>query len=345
MGVVANAVGPRAGVVFEADADVDFLVVVLAGLNHFGAVLFECAGGFFAGADDSDVPGLVPVGVGEEDEDERSEIGLVLGEVHVADGAPSGFATVGAGDPIGLSVGEELLAVIGWAEKIDAETFCGGGGEGAAVGVVSGPLVVSAAIGLAGLPVDVFIGEPEALDMHAVEGGGEARSGGSDGAATGEVFGEESRCEGGGGQGNQECAAGAEGLHGGTSWVLRAIDLVCFQSHGERRWGSVSWKIGLLAEAVEDGLRGYRSAEDEAGGHAEDQGEVVLVDAVEDADGLEDVESAEGEEGDAFGGFLAPEGDGLREEEEAVDYEAQAEEDGDELLHGEMVQAGVGIRD
>lgn len=88
-----------------------------------------------------------------------------------------------------------------------------------------------------------------------------------------------------------------------------------------------------FAEAVEDGLGGDGSAEEEAGGHAEDEGAVVLVDAVEDADGLEDVEAAEGDEGDSFRGFGAPESDGLGEEEEAVYDESEAEEDGDGLLH------------
>ena len=59
----------------------------------------------------------------------------------------------------------------------------------------------------------------------------------------------------------------------------------------------------------------------------------MLVDAVQDADGLEDVESAEGEEGDAFIALLAPEGDGLGDEEQAVDDQAEAEKDGDDLLH------------
>lgn len=95
-----------------------------------------------------------------------------------------------------------------------------------------------------------------------------------------------------------------------------------------------------FSEAVEDGLAGDGSAEDETGGHAEDEGAVMLVDAVKDAYGLQDVEAAEGDEGDAFGGFGAPECDGLGEEEEAVYDESQAEEDGDSLLHGVRVAAG-----
>lgn len=59
-----------------------------------------------------------------------------------------------------------------------------------------------------------------------------------------------------------------------------------------------------------------------------------------DADELQQVESAEGDERDAFGGFLAPEGDGLRNEEESVDDEAEAEEDGDDFFHDQV--AGLG---
>jgi len=59
----------------------------------------------------------------------------------------------------------------------------------------------------------------------------------------------------------------------------------------------------------------------------------VLVEAVDDADGLEDAESAEGDEGDAFIGFFAPEGDDLGDEEEGVAAQAEAEDDGYDLLH------------
>ena len=60
----------------------------------------------------------------------------------------------------------------------------------------------------------------------------------------------------------------------------------------------------------------------------------MLVEAVEDAYDLEDAETGEGDQGDAFVGFLAIDGDDLGDEEEGVADQAEAEEDCDELLHG-----------
>jgi len=110
-------------VVFEADADADLCVVVLAGLDDFGAVFFERAGGFFRRTDDCDVSWDVLVGVLVEDQDEVSGVGEMLRLVHVGNRTPSGLLTLGAGDPFGLGVGEQLLAVLRRAKQIDAETF------------------------------------------------------------------------------------------------------------------------------------------------------------------------------------------------------------------------------
>ena len=65
----------------------------------------------------------------------------------------------------------------------------------------------------------------------------------------------------------------------------------------------------------------------------------MLIEAVEDTDDLEDAEAGEGDEGDAFVGLLAPDGDDLGDEEECVADEAEAEEEGDELLHAILLPA------
>ncbi len=60
----------------------------------------------------------------------------------------------------------------------------------------------------------------------------------------------------------------------------------------------------------------------------------MLVTAVDDADELQDVEAAEGDERDAFVGFLAPDGERLGDEECGVAQQCEAEDDCDDILHG-----------
>ena len=87
------------------------------------------------------------------------------------------------------------------------------------------------------------------------------------------------------------------------------------------------------AHAIEDGEGGDGAAGEQACGHAESEREVLLVEAVDDADGLQDAEAAEGDERDAFIAFLAPDGHDLRHEEQRVAAQAQPKDDGDNLLH------------
>jgi hypothetical protein len=84
--------------------------------------------------------------------------------------------------------------------------------------------------------------------------------------------------------------------------------LGCFWGRQFVRSCAVDLLGAFAAQAVEDGQGGYGAAGEKTGGHAEDQREIVLVEAVDDTDCLQDAESAEGDERDAFVGFLAPDG-------------------------------------
>jgi len=87
------------------------------------------------------------------------------------------------------------------------------------------------------------------------------------------------------------------------------------------------------AQAVKNSEAGDGAAGEQAGSHAEDQGKILLVKPVDDANGLEDTEAAEGQQRDAFVGFLAPDGDDLGHEEQGITAQTEAEDDGDDLLH------------
>jgi hypothetical protein len=60
------------------------------------------------------------------------------------------------------------LAVFWRTKQIYPEPLGGRGRERTAMGVVARPLVVRASVGFAGLPVDMLMGEPQGLHIHAV---------------------------------------------------------------------------------------------------------------------------------------------------------------------------------
>ena len=63
-----------------------------------------------------------------------------------------------------------------------------------------------------------------------------------------------------------------------------------------RAGGALSSRCAFAAEAIKDGEAGYGAAGEQAGGHAEDEGQVVLIEAVDDGDDLQDAEAGEGDE-------------------------------------------------
>ena len=79
--------------------------------------------------------------------------------------------------------------------------------------------------------------------------------------------------------------------------------------------------------AIKDRESSYGAAGEEACAEAEDQRVVVLVEAVNDADDLQDAEAAEGDQRDAFIGLLAPHRDGLRHKEQCVAEQADSKDD------------------
>jgi hypothetical protein len=60
------------------------------------------------------------------------------------------------------------LAVFWGTKQIYPEPLGGRGREGTTVGVVARPLVLCASVRFSGLPVDVLMGEPQRLHIHAV---------------------------------------------------------------------------------------------------------------------------------------------------------------------------------
>jgi hypothetical protein len=93
----------------------------------------------------------------------------------------------------------------------------------------------------------------------------------------------------------------------------------------------------LAANAIEDREAGYGAAGEQASSHAKGQGQVVFVEAVNDGDHLQDAESREGDERDALVGFLAPDGDDLRDKEHRITEQAEAENDSYEFFHWSLL--------
>ena len=86
-------------------------------------------------------------------------------------------------------------------------------------------------------------------------------------------------------------------------------------------------------DAVDDGEEGDGSAGQKAYSEADDQGVVVLVDAMNHADDLQDAKAAEGDQGNALIALLAPEGNGLGHKEGGVAQKSQPEDERNNLPH------------
>ena len=85
-------------------------------------------------------------------------------------------------------------------------------------------------------------------------------------------------------------------------------------------------------ETIEDRKCGDTATRQEAGCHAKKQGKIVLIDVVHNADGLQHAQSAEGDQRDAFIALFAPYRDDLRNEEQCVSNQTEAENYGDYLF-------------
>lgn len=60
------------------------------------------------------------------------------------------------------------------------------------------------------------------------------------------------------------------------------------------------------------------SGGNQAGGRAQDQREIMLINSVRDRDDLKDIKSSKGDQGDTFATFLSPDCDDLRNEKQCV---------------------------
>ena len=87
------------------------------------------------------------------------------------------------------------------------------------------------------------------------------------------------------------------------------------------------------ADSIRNGKESDCAAGDEAGDHTDDEGKVVLIETVDDGDGLKHIEAGKRDQRDAVIGFLAPQGDRLWDEEGGVSEEAQAKYDRYDLFH------------
>jgi hypothetical protein len=113
-------------------------------------------------------------------------------------------------------------------------------------------------------------------------------------------------------------------------WNFRGQIAAC----GSSVWRALLAGCSQAAKAVDDSEEGDRSARQKAHSQADDKGPVVLIEAVYDADDLQDAKAAEGDERDAFIGLFAPEGDGLRDEERCIAEQGKTEDKGDDFSHG-----------
>jgi len=85
-----------------------------------------------------------------------------IGELHPA--ARRAFF----GEPFVLRIRQQFLAVLRRAQNIDAEVLSGGGDERAAMGMFARRRFWHARR-QAGIPINVFAGDPFALDAHGIE--------------------------------------------------------------------------------------------------------------------------------------------------------------------------------
>src|SRR3569833_2251884 len=87
------------------------------------------------------------------------------------------------------------------------------------------------------------------------------------------------------------------------------------------------------SESIEDRQAGDGAAGQQTGGHAEDERRIALICTVNDPDDLKDAKAAKCNERDALVGFLAPDGDDLRDKEQSVAEQTEAEDDCNDLFH------------
>ena len=97
---------------------------------------------------------------------------------------------------------------------------------------------------------------------------------------------------------------------------------------------------GWRANAVDDGQEGDRAAGEEAGSQADDKGIVVLVDAVNDTNDLQNAEAAESDERDPLIALFAPNGEGLGNKEHGVSEQGESEDEGDDFFHALWSHSG-----
>jgi hypothetical protein len=85
---------------------------------------------------------------------------------------------------------------------------------------------------------------------------------------------------------------------------------------------------------VENGQKRRGAASQKTGAQADDQRIIVLEDAVNDAENLENAKSAKRDQRNALVALFPPDGKGLWNKKQRVTNQAKSEKQGDELSHG-----------
>src|ERR1035437_3878474 len=120
--------------------------------------------------------------------------------------------------------------------------------------------------------------------------------------------------------------------------IARATKRVRFRSDVDVSSCDISVRAAeaLPSHAVEDRQTCDGAARDQTCHHPQNQGEVVLVAAVNNRDGLKHVEPAKRDQRDALIALLPPDRQHLRNEKQRVAQQPQSKDHSDNLLHSQI---------
>ena len=154
---------------FKANPHNRTRVIVVAGLDDVRPVTLKCLCRLLGRPNDGDVSRFVLIGIRENHDDQVAAIGLFFRHLRPGQPAPSLALRLLAGQPFGLSVRQQDLAVPRWSQYVNPQSLCGRRRKRAAMRVIARSFIGSAPVGFSGFPIHMLVCNPEGFDVHAIE--------------------------------------------------------------------------------------------------------------------------------------------------------------------------------
>ena len=124
---------------------------------------------FSDGPNDRDVSRLMLIRIRENNHNQIASIGLCLSRGCTVNLAPTLTCGIRARQPLGLRIRQQQLAVLRRPQYVNAQMLRRRRCKRAAVSVFAGTLVGRAPVRFSGFPIHMLVGDPERLDVHAVQ--------------------------------------------------------------------------------------------------------------------------------------------------------------------------------